>query len=113
MNKDDREKMLELSDVLSKHLRTLSEALQAYDEQGELSPEDELEYAKLHKLVKRGFEVLTQVKEVLEREIYHNATAYYFEVKAKAEKGDEAARAIYDELRPLYARDLNERIHKN
>jgi len=91
--------------LLMDTIAQLEEQMSVLKEKKELGTITEQEQKLMDNTVEKLIEVVSTMKDMqllLHNAMEKKAVAYYHEVKKKAEEGDEAAKKIYEELKPLY-----------
>jgi len=97
--------------LITDAITQLEEQMSVLKEKQKLGTITEQEQKLMDGTVKKLIEVVSTMKDMqllLHNSMEKKAVAYYHEMKKKAEEGDEAAKKIYEELKPLYHASLKE-----
>lgn len=77
------------------------------------TPEEKKEFQKMVQLMQKLVPVVSNIQDFFGERAFKQVQAYYYHIKELSEKGDQEAKKIYDDLRPLYENAISDQINEN
>lgn len=100
-------------EVLTSNLDKIMATLQKLSNKPELNPDELAVMAEIEMSLKTIMPKVVAMQQVLGESLVRQSNAFYLHIKQKAEEGDEEAKKVYEELKPLYQASLKSNLGDN